>query len=231
MKNIFTRFIFNRSHEDLCFIAYKKKVNEFAKTIRNSKVLDIGCATGEHTKLFVRNNNKVVGIDIIDNRYKTDFKQRANYDNFQFVLIREGKKLPFKDSTFDVVVSLDVIEHIENDLNFVKEIKRILRHKGTVFVATPNRNRLSIILQRFLGKKFTFPLVIQEEGLPGAGSIHFREYIARELISLFQHEGFENVFVDHVWFGLRGRINVGVNNFILREISQCLFLKGENVKR
>lgn len=229
MRNIFANFILNRSQEDFCFTAYKKKVNDFAKTIKNSKVLDIGCATGEHTKLFVRNNNKVVGIDIIDYRCKTDFKQRTNYDNFQFVLVREGEKLPFKDSTFDVVVSLDVIEHIEDDVGFVKEIKRILRHKGTVFVATPNRNRLSIILQRFLGKKFTFPLVIQEEWLPGGESIHFREYTSRELISLFKNEGFIKIIVDHVWFGLRGRVNVGVNNFIIKEISQCLFLRSQNV--
>jgi SAM-dependent methyltransferase len=47
--------------------------------------------------------------------------------------------LPYKDSSFDSVVSFQVIEHIQDDELFLREIHRVLRPGGTALITTPNR--------------------------------------------------------------------------------------------
>ena len=47
--------------------------------------------------------------------------------------------LPFENETFDCVVSFQVIEHIADDKEFVREVHRVLRKGGRFIVTTPNR--------------------------------------------------------------------------------------------
>lgn len=53
-------------------------------------------------------------------------------------------KLPFKDKTFDVVISRDLAEHIIDNERFFKEQNRVLKKGGIIIVMTPNVERLSL---------------------------------------------------------------------------------------
>jgi O-antigen biosynthesis protein len=110
----------------------------FASTfVKDTIVLDAACGTGYGSSFLVENGaSKVTGIDnsheaiqYCNNNYshsKLDFK---NADCTQ---------LPFKDSTFDIVVSFETIEHLENTDKFLVETKRVLKNNGIFIVSTPN---------------------------------------------------------------------------------------------
>jgi 2-polyprenyl-3-methyl-5-hydroxy-6-metoxy-1,4-benzoquinol methylase len=62
--------------------------------------------------------------------------------------------LPYLDATFDAVVSLEVIEHLENPRHFVREIARILKVNGRCLITTPNQLSLSSKLCLLLRGQF-----------------------------------------------------------------------------
>ncbi|MCW4015694.1 MAG: class I SAM-dependent methyltransferase, partial [Candidatus Bathyarchaeota archaeon] len=105
------------------------------------------------------------------------------HQNYKAVspLMSSGIKLPFKDNSFDLVVSFQVIEHIapKEVVTYLHEIKRVLRPDGTFTVTTPNK------LLRLL--PFQKPW----------SSGHKKEYDAKELETLLA-----NVFGNVKIFGL-----------------------------
>jgi SAM-dependent methyltransferase len=51
-----------------------------------------------------------------------------------------GAVLPFKDNEFDLVISFQVIEHVEDTCGYLREIRRVSRKGATILIVTPNRN-------------------------------------------------------------------------------------------
>ncbi len=103
-----------------------------------SKVLEVGCGEGYGTSVLAQTKADVIGVDIdlttIDSANDKYGEENCRYQLF------DGKKLPFEDDEFDVVVSFQVIEHVPDDIAFLNEIKRVLKVGGELYVATPNRS-------------------------------------------------------------------------------------------
>lgn len=195
---------------------YFDMIGQFAKNTKNKKILDIGCGFGNYTSLFLHSKNSVYGLDIEDNRLN-------QYKSFKFQLYG-GLVFPYKSKTFDVVTCFDVLEHIENDVQMVSEIYRVLRPGGKIFIATPNRYRFASIIKMLIRNRDTFPKIMQTAGIGGI-SIHIREYTAKELYKIFARSKFKNISVSTIWFGLRGKINIGFDQNILPILNHSLFLK------
>jgi ubiquinone/menaquinone biosynthesis C-methylase UbiE len=62
-----------------------------------------------------------------------------------------GTHLPFADDSFDVVLSNHVIEHVEDQGEHLKELRRVLREDGICYLATPNKS--SPIMQGHVGNE------------------------------------------------------------------------------
>jgi 2-polyprenyl-3-methyl-5-hydroxy-6-metoxy-1,4-benzoquinol methylase len=62
----------------------------------------------------------------------------------RFDVTESGKPLPYADSTFDLVVSMDVIEHVADPASWLHEALRVLRPSGTLFLTTPNYSSLTL---------------------------------------------------------------------------------------
>ncbi len=116
-------------------------------------VLDLGCAQGILSYFMRKKGGFWVSTDL-------DFINcRTSLDLLNNHVIQLGTEdLPFKDQSFTKVVSLDYLEHLDNDLGCLKEINRILKEDGELLLATPRTGQVFILhkLRPFLGMKLEF---------------------------------------------------------------------------
>lgn len=112
--------------------------------IKDKKVLDIGCWTGQFEQVASRYTKKIVGIDPGVDAIKTARKLVPKAKFF----VGDALNLKFKSNSFDTVTILDVIEHIPKgaETNCLNEIRRVLKPKGYLIISTPNTHPISILL-------------------------------------------------------------------------------------
>jgi len=110
----------------------------FTKYIKkNDRVLDLGCGNGQNTKKAAKIAKKVVGIDLDENSLALA-KKSIRLKNITFKKVGLEKPLPFKDASFNKVLFLDVLEHLEKRDQALDEAKRVLVPGGLLFLAVPN---------------------------------------------------------------------------------------------
>lgn len=108
-----------------------------SKYVKNKKVLDIACGSGYGTMMLSRAGaHKVTGIDIDQNTILDLKKQYSSISNFEFI---SGSvyEIPFPDEHFDVLVSMETLEHLAYPDIFLKEAKRVLKKSGKIILSTP----------------------------------------------------------------------------------------------
>lgn len=100
-------------------------------------LIDVGCGTGEFMIQLRNRFDSLVGVDVNSNAIAFASKKVEAYSN---VSLYEGEvnTFHFPSRHFDVCLCLDVLEHVENLFSFLKEIYRILRPNGELFVTVPN---------------------------------------------------------------------------------------------
>ena len=114
--------------ESMVYLSKKLK-----KYLRGKEVLlDVGCGNGNY--LIDENRSEIawaVGIDA----NKNSVKKNQCLDE---IVISDIENLPFKDNSFDIVLSLWVLEHLGNPKLAFSEIKRVLKKGGKFLFVTPN---------------------------------------------------------------------------------------------
>ncbi|EKD99826.1 MAG: hypothetical protein ACD_22C00170G0007 [uncultured bacterium] len=122
------------------------------------KVLDFGCGDGKLFPYYIKNglpDQNIHGVEASKIRI-----ERCNKLGWKNALYKDVEdKLPYEDNSFDIVCMMEVIEHIpfsKVDFNF-KEITRVLRKDGTLFITTPNYpiKRFYDLYEAFHNKKWT----------------------------------------------------------------------------
>ena len=107
---------------------------EYAENfVKNKTVLDFGCGSGYGTEMLSKNAAKVTGVDI--SKEAVDYaKNNYNSDNLDFKTIAE-----LTDEKFDVITSFQVIEHVPNDVEYIKTLKKFLNPGGHLLISTPDK--------------------------------------------------------------------------------------------
>lgn len=102
--------------------------------------LDVGCASGymlsEIAKVFP--GPEYIGVDIYD---KAIDHAKKTYPDLKFK-VASAEKLPFKDSAFDLILFYETIEHVEHPEACLKELRRVLKKKGTLILTMDSGNWL-----------------------------------------------------------------------------------------
>ena len=99
------------------------------------RLLDLGCGNGAQTVYFVRDCDRVIGLDFISLKDIEGSEHISGFDFIQGSLL----DLPFSDDSFDTVTSFEVLEHVQDDEIAVREVRRVLRKNGLFIFTVPNR--------------------------------------------------------------------------------------------
>jgi len=108
------------------------------KYCRGMQVLDFGCGSGYGAEAISGCAKEVHAVDVSAEAIEYA-RNRYARQNLHFLAIQPGERLPFQENSFDVVLSLQVIEHVENDANYIAEAARVLKAGGVIIVITPDR--------------------------------------------------------------------------------------------
>lgn len=131
-----------KKNHELDTSKYNSIIKKFVKYRHNNNILDVGCFNGAFL-LSVKNVGwNVFGTELSDKATELAKKTTNGGD----VRTGELEDISFPESFFDVVVLLDVIEHLPNPISTLLEIKRILRNGGLLYFDTPNFNSLERII-------------------------------------------------------------------------------------
>ena len=119
------------------FDFYKKHLQDVRNKIidyRSKIIADVGCGTGNF-KNFV-NNAYYIGVDICKEMLSTAKRKFSNSGNCDFILA-DAQHLPFKDSSLDAMVSVNVLYQLPEPQKFLTEAGRALKDEGTIVISTP----------------------------------------------------------------------------------------------
>lgn len=151
-------------------------------------ILDVGCGVGDVSKGFCK-TNEVHGIDIsIKNlriaEQRDIITKKCNIED----------KFPYKSDIFDIVICSEVIEHLFDPENTIRESYRVLKKGGMVLLSTPNFysfiNRIKILSGRHRGIE-----------LPDyAARQHIRFYSQTGLKELLCNAGFKIIKQEGIGF-------------------------------
>jgi 2-polyprenyl-3-methyl-5-hydroxy-6-metoxy-1,4-benzoquinol methylase len=111
---------------------HKSRFDNVAKVIEkvDGKVLDIGSADGVFSKVILDKTNaeKLIGIEVLKTSVNWAKKHWKN-SRMKF-FVGDAHKLEFPANTFDVVFTMEVLEHVANPKIVLREVKRVLKRGG-----------------------------------------------------------------------------------------------------
>jgi SAM-dependent methyltransferase len=125
---------------------FRKKIVQVEERLgRKGKLLDVGCATGFLLSEARRRGWQVFGTDISD--------YAINYCKKNRLSVKKGllKDLNFPKNEFDVIFSLQTIEHEQDPIAHVKEIRKLLKPTGVAVFTTPDHDTWT---RKIMGRKW-----------------------------------------------------------------------------
>ncbi len=95
-----------------------------------TRILDVGCGTGANLEMLAQ-FGEAEGVDVAD--------EALEFCRAKGLKTHKGlaEKLPFADESFDLTTALDVIEHLDDDLAGLKEMRRVLKPGGRALIFVP----------------------------------------------------------------------------------------------
>jgi 2-polyprenyl-6-hydroxyphenyl methylase/3-demethylubiquinone-9 3-methyltransferase len=112
---------------------------------RDRDVLDLGCAGGFMAEALAARGARVTGIDPARRAVAAARARSRKTGSGVRYLVAAGEQLPVADASFDIVVCVDVLEHVSNLQAVLAEVGRVLRPGGLFLFDTINRNPLSAL--------------------------------------------------------------------------------------
>lgn len=196
-------------------------IAKFAEERMQGSVLENGCGVGMYVEKMA-----ALGADVTGLEYDFERARDARV-NSQKIINAAGEFLPLPPSTFDLILSHEVIEHVQDDRSAVEEMVRVLKPGGRAVIFCPNRGYPFETHGIFWKGKYYFGNKLFVNYLPRAWrdtlAPHVRVYSKRDLQTLF--DGLPvNIIEGTVIFGAYDNMiaRFGVFGKLLRGILQFL---------
>ena len=118
-----------------------KEIVRMLKPDAGDRILEIGCATGEHSLRLAKLVREVVGVDLAATAIARarERAETAGAGNVRFVVLDAAHLSGIEDATFDKVAAIDFVEHIDDAtlLSVLRETRRVLHSRGLLAIFTP----------------------------------------------------------------------------------------------
>ena len=119
-------------------------INRNNNFLKDLKILDIGCGGGLISEPLARLGGEVTGIDASEKNIKVaKLHSKKNKLNINY-LNKSPEQLNYSEK-FDIVLNLEIVEHVENVDLYIKSCSNLLKKNGIMFTATLNRTIVSYI--------------------------------------------------------------------------------------
>lgn len=107
--------------------------------VNGKDVIDVACAWGGDTLAFASKGAKAIGSDLNDHQFKKLGKFALDNGLAASFVQADCEELPFADQSADIILALDLIEHISHHDKFAREVARLLKPGGVCVITTPPR--------------------------------------------------------------------------------------------
>ncbi len=156
--------------------------------VAGDRVLDVGAGFGRHVFECARRGANVVALDyaedeVVQTRATLGGMVDAgeiDLERFKGVLRGDATKLPFADNSFDVVITSEVLEHIQDDVSAIAEMVRVLKPGGHFAATVPS----------WFPEKINW-MLSDEYHAPKSEGGHVRIYSSTELSAKLRTAGLE----------------------------------------
>lgn len=128
------------------------------------KVLEVGCGNGNFTVFLAEHCSEVVAVDL-NEEYVAKAQQRLQGKQGVKILVADATNTDWQGS-FDSIIMLDVLEHIEDDITMLKDLGKCLKPGGKLIIKVPALGCLYSPMDKVIG--------------------HYRRYEKHNLIKTFQ---------------------------------------------
>ena len=119
-------------------------IKSLNKPLKNIKILDIGCGGGLLSEPMCKLGASVVGIDASKKNIDVA-KFHAKKNKLKIDYIVASPEMLKTKMKFDVILNMEIVEHVENIDFFIKESSKLLKKNGVMFIATLNKTLKSYV--------------------------------------------------------------------------------------
>jgi SAM-dependent methyltransferase len=184
----------DETFEHLLAVARVSELTRFLErhVLPGARVLEAGCGLGQYVRLFADRGAIVTGVDFSASAIARHHDQFPDSN----VLCADLTALPFADGSFDVYISLGVVEHDPGGgAKILAEARRVLAPDGTLLLSTPYLNAIRRALRR---------RIVEQQCAAVAAGAEFYQYAFDEsaLAELLARAGF---IVGEQWYYDPGR--------------------------
>jgi 2-polyprenyl-3-methyl-5-hydroxy-6-metoxy-1,4-benzoquinol methylase len=123
--------LFEKMYQFVKSIALKNKLNLINSESQRGKILDIGAGVGDFLSVAKKDGWEIIGVEPSE-------KAKAIAKNKGVAFVESLNDL--ENNSFDVITMWHVLEHVPDLENQIKELKRLIKPSGTIFIAVPNFN-------------------------------------------------------------------------------------------
>jgi len=174
-------------------LKFRKSLKILLKYKKRGRILDMGCAYGIFANWFQKRGFEVVGCDISQFAIR---KGKRISPKLKLVINDVENGINFKDSSFDIIIAFEILEHCKNLRGILREMRRILKEDGIACITVP----------------------VLEYSSPERDETHFWYLRTSDWIKIFEKNGFSVLEVQNYLKSLSKLLpNICSNFFICKK--------------
>jgi ubiquinone/menaquinone biosynthesis C-methylase UbiE len=206
---------------------WHKIVLEYMVSVEGKRVLEVACGRGGFAQALASRGGRIFGADF--SGMALQIAQNRNSENGNICphvtfAQADAQQLPYRDQSFDVVISCETIEHLPDPLAGVSEFARVCRTGGLLYLTTPNYFNL-------MGLYYLYATARGRKATPGDDQPYDRVFLFPQVRRMLTRGGWKIIRCDgtvHQLPIIPGRDPVAVpsaerNRFVRRLLSPLAF--------